>query len=284
MSQKNIYAFIGGDLRQVFLMKRFMEAGKSCISFGLPLADKDGYPAAATLAQAVGSAKYLLCPTPFARSSSFDCDLLLPLVREGQILFGGGIPKHAAAALTEKGVIVFDYLSTDELTVFNSIATAEGILAEAIMAYPGNLHQSQCLVLGYGHCAKTLAAKLKGLDARVTVSARSSAALALADAMGHNTIPLAGLVNYIDQFDLVFNTIPEIIITAPVIEKMAKNCYIFDLASAPGGVEQTVAHKFSIFAKSYPGLPGKYAPEASAAALYRFIIQSQLHLSAKRGI
>ena len=58
------------------------------------------------------------------------------------------------------------------LTVKNSIATAEGAIAEAIQKSSRNLHGSRCLVLGYGTCGKTLVSYLTGMFCHVTVCAR----------------------------------------------------------------------------------------------------------------
>ena len=60
-------------------------------------------------------------------------------------------------------------MKMDDVAIYNAIATAEGAIMEAIKMQPINLHKSRCLVLGYGRCAKVLAAKLKGMDAQVTV-------------------------------------------------------------------------------------------------------------------
>ena len=65
-----------------------------------------------------------------------------------------------------------------------------------------NLHQSNCLVTGWGRCAEALAAKLKGMDARVTVAGRCKDKLAHAFCHGYDTLLLEDLDLHIHTFDL----------------------------------------------------------------------------------
>ena len=77
----------------------------------------------------------------------------------------------------------------------------EGAIMEAIKMQPINLHKSRCLVLGYGRCAKVLAAKLKGMDAQVTVCARNKTARSLAKSFGLEVMDFTELKRRICQYD-----------------------------------------------------------------------------------
>ena len=63
--------------------------------------------------------------------------------RPGSILFAGGIPKEYEKQAKEKGIICVDYLKDGYTAVKNTIATAEGSLAEAIIRSSGNLYGEQ---------------------------------------------------------------------------------------------------------------------------------------------
>ncbi len=48
-------------------------------------------------------------------------------------------------------------MKMNDVAILNAVATAEGAIAEAIKRSIINIHQSNCLVLGYGRCAQILA-------------------------------------------------------------------------------------------------------------------------------
>lgn len=269
-----LYAFIGGDLRQNYLLKRFIADGRDCITYNLSSGNEPAVPEAASLKEALQSATHILCPIPFMNNNPIDAGTFPNMLSPGQIVYGGAIPNQLYQALTSRHIICYDYMKDMALTQFNTIATAEGILAEAITAYPGNIHDSNCLVLGFGRCGKVLSDRLLGLHAKVSVCVRKEAVLTEAYSLGYSGFLLTSLPEQIAGYDLIFNTIPSRILTAPVLCAVKPGSYIFDIASAPGGVDLDTAKTLPISAGLFPGLPGKYAPQASADALYHFIIQT----------
>lgn len=275
MKEKYSYAFIGGDMRQFYLMQYLIDSGESCITYGLPELTGKRIKSASSLKEAVSNAKYILCPIPFLRYNMIDTEELLSLLSKRHVIYGGCLPDKFTQELTQQGIAYHDYMKSEHITLFNTIATAEGIIAEAIMKYPGNLHHAKCLLIGYGRCGRTLADKLKGLGADVTVCARRKESLAEADSLGLKGILLSDLKSTVYQYNVIFNTVPERILTKPILEELDQSSYIFDIASAPGGVDYDAAKELGLEVGLYPGLPGKYAPEASAGVLYEFIMQTK---------
>jgi len=143
---------------------------------------------------------------------------------------------------------------------------------EAIAASDINLHASKCLVLGYGRCAKVLAAKLKALDSHVLVAARSAEALASAEAAGLSTVAFPYLKCILPSCDYIFNTVPSPILTHDCLDYVNKQVCIIDIASAPGGLDYSYAEKLHLNAKLCLGLPGKVAPKTSADILATTIL------------
>lgn len=266
-----LYAFIGGDLRQNYLLERFIDDGSSCITYQLPPGNDPAVPRASSLQEALRNATHILCPIPFANNNPIENDSFPNMLSEEQIIYGGAIPAPLTDALSCQNITCYDYMKDEGLTQFNTIATAEGILAEAIISHPGNIHDSNCLVLGFGRCGKILANRLAALHARVTVGVRKETALTEAYSLGFSGFLLTSLTAKIAPYKLIFNTIPSQVLTASVLHAVTPGSYIFDIASAPGGVDQETAKVLPITARIFPGLPGKYAPQASADALYRFI-------------
>ncbi len=127
-----------------------------------------------------------------------------------QILFGGCINEEIRHECEQKEIKAFDFMKMDDVAIYNAIATAsKGAIMEAIKMQPINLHKSRCLVLGYGRCAKVLAAKLKGMDAQVTVCARNKTAKSLAKSFGLEVMDFTELKRRICQYDHIFNTVPK---------------------------------------------------------------------------
>ena len=272
MLQKYSYAFIEGDHRQIYLMERFASEGALCISYGLPKAVNPHIRYAASLEEAVKNSKNILCPIPFTQNNTIDPEELTAYLSKGQTLYGGCLPHQLVEDLDAKNITCYDYMQSEELTIFNTIATAEGIIAEAIIKYPYNLHKAKCLIMGYGRCGRTLADKLKGLQSDVTICTRQRLSHILVDSLGYRSIYPSELAECIADYDLIFNTVPELVLNLPILEKMTRDQYIFDIASLPGGVDLKTAQRLNLHTGLYPGLPGKYSPQASADALYEFIL------------
>jgi dipicolinate synthase subunit A len=176
--------------------------------------------------------------------------------------------------LTQRDIHCYDYMQSEEISLYNSIATGEGILAEAIANYPYNLHKSNCLVIGYGRCGRTLADKLKGLGAHVTICARKPQVLSSADCLGYEGISMEHLEDMIQNYQLIFNTAPHPVLTREILEHLTPCSQIYDLASPPGGIDKNGADVLGLTTFSCLGLPGKYAPAASADALYDYILET----------
>lgn len=239
---------------------------------------------AKSLADAIDSSKVILTPIPLSKdkktilSVTKEKDLtisnLIDLLKEDHILYGGCLSKELMEHCDSLGIYYEDFMEQEEVTLFNTIATAEGTIAEAIINSPINLHQSSCLVLGYGRCAKTLADKLKYLSGSVTIAARSDLALSEANTTSFKILPLDKLEEQISDYQFIFNTIPALILTENLLEATRKDVLIIDIASAPGGVDFSAAERLGRTAKLCLGLPGKYAPEASADFLTSYLLTS----------
>lgn len=266
--QKFDFAVIGGDMRQVYLAEYLQECGCKVCKYAL-CADAPGTSCytASSLLEAVSNAETILAPIPISKSKEIPLSLLADMLREGQSLFAGCIPRDFQEKVFSKGIFVSDLMKDEILTVKNSIATAEGAIAEAICKSSRNLHKSRCLVLGYGTCGKTLASYLKGMFCHVTVCARRPGVRAEAETLTGDAISPGELKEQAGSFDFIFNTIPAQIIDRSLLKSLKKQAFIIDIASAPGGLDHAEAENLGISAYLCPGLPGKYAPRSSACAI-----------------
>ena len=84
-----------------------------------------------------------------------------------------------------KELTLLDYSKREEFAVRNAVPTAEGALEIAMGEYDGMIAGSRCLVTGFGRIGKVLSGMLKGMGARVTVSARKPEDLAWIEIYGY---------------------------------------------------------------------------------------------------
>lgn len=159
-------------------------------------------------------------------------------------------------------------MSDPAFEIFNSIATAEGTIAKAIINSPTNLHMSNCLIIGYGKCGIAIASRLKSLYAFTTIFARNPMQLASALEHGHKTIELNNLEQYISKYDFIFNTLPAMILTRQILSRVHSEATIIDIASKPGGTDFEACKHFGINANLCLSLPGKYSPKSSSIIIY----------------
>ncbi len=277
------FAVIGGDLRQVYMAEDLVSRGFSVLLYGLEnLSTTAGIEHAKSLAQAIDSSKVILTPIPFTKNGihilSLDSkpdltpEILCSHLKKGHKLYGGCFTDSIKEFCEFNQIYYNDFMEEEAVTLFNTIATAEGTIAEAILNSGGNLHGSNCLILGYGRCAKTLGEKLKGLCEHIDIAARSPLALSQAKTSSFGAIALSAISDYISQYDYIFNTIPSMVLDRELLEQTKNEVVIIDIASAPGGVDFAAAKELTRNARLSLGLPGKYAPKASAAYLTQYLL------------
>ncbi len=284
---------IGGDLRQEYMARILAGRGVGVVTYGLgdALREKGGAPQVDNVGrvaagdEAVGydsirRARVVIAPIPLSGDGvrvsgdeeTITVNQLTEALCEGQTFYAGNVPKGVWKACEEKGIDVVDFLEFPGVAVFNTIATAEGAICEAMMRHPSNLHDAECFVLGFGRCARTLADKLKGLSARVSVCARLDKARAEAYAYGYRAISFEDVREEWGRYDVIFNTVPAKVLDGEALGETKEGVVIIDIASFPGGVDYDAAQRLGRGAWLCPGLPGKYSPHASALELLRYVV------------
>lgn len=287
MNRKNYdFAIIGGDMRQVYMANDFISRNYSVITYGIanPILASDCVQAE-SLSEAISSSQNIILPIPISKDgikinasqSLADltieelCNSLTSIHR----IYGGCLTNFIKTHCKKNNIFYDDLMENEEITLFNTIATAEGTIAEAISNSTINLHGSNCLIIGYGRCARTLANKLEGLCGNLDIAARSKQALcAAANATFLGTVNLSELKQTIDKYDFIINTVPAMVLTKELLENTNPNVTIIDIASNPGGVDYSAAKELGRNAKLCLGLPGKYAPKSSAIYLNDYIISN----------
>lgn len=284
------YAVIGGDKRQVYLAEELAKSAKRVIHFALCEApDTRRFPdfisAASSLEEACSLASCVIGPIPLCRGGShinqtavtepISSESFFSSLSPGQTLFGGCIPSGQSTALQKKGIRTIDLMEDASLSYYNTIATAEGAICEAIRQSPCNLHRSACAILGYGKCGRTLCQYLKGMSCYTYVAARREEVRAQALLLSDQAGDMEDFMERAGSFDFIFNTAPALLITGEALAKLKPTVTIIDIASAPGGVDADAAKALGITSVFCPGLPGIYAPASSAAAIKETVLRIQ---------
>lgn len=272
------FLVFAGDLRQEYLAKRLKEMNHDVHLLSGKADAKEEKAYKRGIQELIRESDVLVLPTPsftpeaMVRGSELSLAELSEDLHEGQIVFGSVIRKEYAHFLEQKGVKVHDMMASEEVAVRNAVATAEGAIAEAIGLTLSNLHDMNVLVIGYGRCGSVLAQKLKGLCREVCVSARRAEVCTKADVTGFRSV-LQKDCEW-ERYNLIFNTVPAMVLREDEIVRVRKDCVIIDLASAPGGIDYESCKKLGITAKLCSALPGKYAPETSGTILAEEIERS----------
>jgi len=189
--------------------------------------------------------------------------LNLPNIKD-KIIFSGAISNSIKTRLDQNDVRYHDLLDLDEVAILNSIPTAEGAIGTAMEMTDFTLCSSNVLVMGFGRIGKILSKMLHGIGASVYVEARKEKDLAEIRAMGYIPVNLIDLDKYLEKFNIIFNTIPAIILDKDKLNIICKDCSIIDLASSPGGVDFEFAKEIGLNVVWALALPGKVAPLSSA--------------------
>lgn len=167
---------------------------------------------------------------------------------------------------------IYDFYDDEKITILSTISTAEGAIAKAIEETEISLDNANTLVLGFGRVGKMLANKLHAMNANVYVEARKEKDLAWIGALGYNSIPLTKLNENLCKMDIIFNTVPTMILDKEKLILLNRKILIIDLASKPGGVDFETCKKMKFNASLYSGIPGKVAPRTVATYLKDYIM------------
>ncbi len=283
MSYQYDAAIIGGDLRQTYLAYILEKSGYMVITFGLNNVIPNYNPNFAnSVEHAMASSKTIISPIPFSRDKIYitgldnntsenihklSVETFLKNLHHEHYLIGGNIFDRVVEFCSKENIPYFDLMKNSNIALLNTIATAEGAIAEAIYRSSINLHQSNALVLGYGKCGKVLASKLQAIGVKVTVAARRKNALVEAYTNCIEGIELNTIKSKIKNFNYIFNTIPSIILDEKLLLFLSPETTIIDIASSPGGVDYEAAKNLNLNAHLCLGIPGKTSPKSSAQIL-----------------
>lgn len=220
------------------------------------------------------------------RRQNILCDLLIADGHNAQLLPGPekwnrqNLPAPGALLVTAKADMAlreaalahgFRLLEYGRLPSFqreNGVVTAEGAVQVAMKHRLRTIGGSEALVIGYGSIGRPLSALLKGLGcSRVDVAVRREEQLWVLKGEGYHPFLSRDIEERAENYDLIFNTAPELLLTRPVLEQLRPGALVVDLASKPGGVDWQAAKELELKAVHALALPGQLTPISGAVAI-----------------
>ena len=278
---------VGGDLRIIKVVEILIRDGYKVYTFGMELSEElmdiQELEMCPTIDEAVKNAKIVLGPIPLTSdrknlSMPFS-NVKLPIEEfakkiANKTLIAGNYPEAMKKDLKDNNINFIDIAKREEFVVLNAIATAEGTIQIAMEETQRTIHGNKVLVMGFGRIGKVLAKMLSGLGAEVYCEARRDDDLAWIKVYGYKPIHLMNLDNYLDQFDIIINTIPFQVLDDEKLALVRKDVVIIDLASNPGGVDIKAAKNRGIKLIWALSISGKVAPLTSA----EYIVETLYHV------
>ena len=271
------FALAGGDMRQARLAAMLARDGHRVYVSYMERAGTIEGTEAVSAETAFADADCVLLPlpaldgvgmlnTPLSEQKISPAELLR-MVPVHTPVYGGRLGKAFLEAAGELGLKTEDYFEREELKIANAAATAEGAVQIAMEETPAMLCGTRALVIGYGRIGKLLSAKLKAMGAYVTASARKPADLAWIKASGCTAVDTSALEPILAKQDVIFNTVPTLVMDRRRLSLVKKGGLCIDLASKPGGIDFEAAAELGVRVIWALSLPGEVAPVSSGAAI-----------------
>ncbi|MFH5183223.1 dipicolinate synthase subunit DpsA [Paenibacillus sp. TAB 01] len=283
-------ALIGGDARQLEVIHKCAELDASIVLIGFDnlqnqfsgitkaeLSPETLEATDAIILPAVGTDDHGHVESIFSSKELILKEEHIQALPKHAKVFTGMAKPYLRKLCAQASITLIELFDRDDVAILNSIPTAEGALMMAVQNTDFTIHGSQSMVLGFGRTGITVARSLQGLGAKVKVGVNKPEYFARAWEMGFSPFYTKDLHAEVANIDLLFNTIPSMIVTAQIIANIPHRAVIIDLASKPGGTDFRFAEKRGIKALLAPGLPGIVAPKTAgriiADTLSRIILE-----------
>lgn len=267
----------GGDMRQIYCAERLSRD----FEIGIIGFDSESLADAAELKTAdsniYGYYNCVLLPVlPFSddgdiytpcSSEKLTAELVSSLITDNGTVFAGKMNTKLEEAF--HGCEIYDYMLSEELNIKNAVPTAEGAVQLALEELPVTLNGLKVLIVGMGRIGTALVRILQGFGADITAAVHSTRGAAKAKIYGIKTVPTKRLGG---EYDLVFNTVPQLVLDSEKLAAFSDKTLFIDLASKPGGIDFDAALSLGLKVIWALGLPGKTAPVTAGEIIAETVI------------
>lgn len=157
----------------------------------------------------------------------------------------------------------YSYYCDESFLINNSRLTAQGVLRLILDTVDCDMIELNAVVIGYGRCGKSICRLLKNCGFKVMSASRRKETINEAYNDGVKAVPINQIEEFVDNTDIVINTVPVNIISTEYISRFKSKTIYIEVASKPYGfnITQTDVYNFRyILAES---LPGRFTPESA---------------------
>lgn len=266
----DIFGVIGGDARQIYLAKSIARDGYDVIVSGFENSDLKKDLQELEVNELAERSNVIILPLPTTKdgkllNAPFSSNKIIlgddfANLMIGKRVYGGLMDKLFKTSEIWQKIDAKDYYEREELVVGNAYLTAEGAIGLAINELPCALNGASCLVTGFGRIGKALCRYLMALGAQVDCAARKSKDLMNIRVLGCNPVQYSEMRK---SYDIIFNTVPAMVLKAAQLSKQSADTVIIELASPPGGIDKHVAGRLGIRVINGQSLPGRVSPKTS---------------------
>lgn len=267
-------AVAGGDKRMLAAARYFESSGFETerIALGTPCAD---------IEHTIKSSQAVILPLPCEKGGFLNAPMSNVKINIGSIFSAGsGNTLFIGGNLPMNGISFIDYSKREDFLLKNALTTAEGALEIALKTLDITVHGADAVILGYGRIGACLADMLKALNANVSVIARRSESRAKAEISGLRAYGTDSLSACLKKADIVFNTVPFVLLGEKELSGAKAGLPIIELASAPGGIDPDYAKTQNPNIIYASALPGKTAPETAG----KIIFETAFSVLCERGL
>ncbi len=201
-------------------------------------------------------------------------------LNKNTLIFSGVENKYLKFISRHNNLFYKPIMNSNYISILNSVPTAEGIIFYLIKNLNQTISKSNILIIGYGRCGKTLADKLKKLDANVFINTlkKSDYAIAL-----KNKFKLIYDLNFDfmqKKIDAVINTAPTKTISDQILKAMPKNILLFDITNY--GFDLNLAKERNISSDRILSIPSKFASKTSGEIIGKYIFKKVKQSNVKK--
>jgi dipicolinate synthase subunit A len=272
-------AILGGDKRELILVSELVKMGATVVVAGFPK-EKVTYGAfsVSSVEEACKGVEVVILPMPgtnsegviravYAEQELKLSEKAINSIAKNALIIIGTARAYLKDWAEHKRFKLLEIAEMDEIAILNAIPTVEGAIQIAMEETDITIHGSVSCIIGFGRVGITLARTLKALGSDVTVIARNEGQLARAYEMQCKRASFADLHEIMSSTDIVFNTVPKMILNKEILQYANPKTLIIDLAGQAGGTDFEAANAYGIKAILAPGLPGKVAPISAGKIL-----------------
>lgn len=285
-NKKKRLLFVGGDNRQMRAVNRAAESGMTVSVLGVSEETSIKMPDTVQLFDGLSECEKaydaVVLPLPYTTDvesvnspltkRKINISELFGRLPQNTYVLAGKCDNYIRSLAESNSINLIDYFEREELRILNAIPTAEGAVQIAMQEVPYTIHSSRCLIIGNGRIGKILAKMLSGIGAEVSVAVRKRRDAAQAFSFGYRSLETSALYDRICEFDIIFNTVPSLILDSDLLSRTRRTSLVIDLASKPGGVDFEAARKLGIKVIWALSLPGKVAPNTAGDIIGKTIL------------